>query len=742
MAHTALREDFMLLEQKVNQAMSDSLNLKEELENRLAQVENALVQRDSNQPSKVQDDFYEDDALMINESMNEFTETDEMMDKEVSVNKSVKTKILEELNQINRLLNQSQSIDDVLNDLCDPSRFNFSTCSNELDSICLGHFGSNKQAKQEKLHNLFVLDHTKFEMMTNLSQELSFKINEDCIIKFNCVQTKQNDLYNHLTIDLFDPRMQSIEYEMKERNETEKKFIRLVFKPQTVGIYRLSIKYKKTHISQSPFHFVVLPRQHHHQPTQLVAEIKTESVESFQMNLNAQYESQRKTLTEKPDVTLPDSRGSLRDETNSTSSNTQGVGRGRLLRQREEQVNSQLSKAHTTKQTLESNHQPKQISTFLEEMMDADETSNQYATKSKTDIRSIPSLLASMRTITSTHQLSISTQQLSLNGESKKNLISEHLKMIANKGGKVLASNNLPKLKAKLELKLPNCCFPIGLRTCSKRNYILICDSGSNTVKIFDRTSGKLLRELKDTDQYKFRRPSAILVYESELFVKDDKEILVFDIDKNCAYLRRFGTLELSKPYGLAFDSNMNIVLVDADLKKPTIFIFDRRTGDVINKKPFEPIINTCADPVILREQFSREKTLNENIVPFEKTKIRFIYYNKGSLYASDLGRSIVYKTNLNGEIELAFGGYGKKKGELNEPSGIYVDEEGSAVLVGDSKNDRLQIFDAHGKYASEIEFVDERIIRPSDIHYDTDGYLYVSCFIQQCVKKYKLYLE
>lgn len=42
------------------------------------------------------------------------------------------------------------------------------------------------------------------------------------------------------------------------------------------------------------------------------------------------------------------------------------------------------------------------------------------------------------------------------------------------------------------------------------------------------------------------------------------------------------------------------------------------------------------------------------------------------------------------------------------------------------------------GKYKCEIEF-DEKITRPSDIHLDADGYLYVSCFLQQCVKKYKI---
>lgn len=61
-------------------------------------------------------------------------------------------------------------------------------------------------------------------------------------------------------------------------------------------------------------------------------------------------------------------------------------------------------------------------------------------------------------------------------------------------------------------------------------------------------------------------------------------------------------------------------------------------------------------------------------------------------LYVSDLGRSIVYKTSLQGDMELAFGHFGKAKGQMNEPSGIHVDGDGKAILVADSKNNRLQV--------------------------------------------------
>ncbi len=73
-------------------------------------------------------------------------------------------------------------------------------------------------------------------------------------------------------------------------------------------------------------------------------------------------------------------------------------------------------------------------------------------------------------------------------------------------------------------------------------------------------------------------------------------------------------------------------------------------------------------------------------------TKIRFICTNQDSLYASDLGRSIVFKTDLEGKIKLAFGNPGRAVGQINEPSGIHVDNDGQAIIVGDSKNNRVQV--------------------------------------------------
>jgi DNA-binding beta-propeller fold protein YncE len=198
--------------------------------------------------------------------------------------------------------------------------------------------------------------------------------------------------------------------------------------------------------------------------------------------------------------------------------------------------------------------------------------------------------------------------------------------------------------------------------------------------------------------EFTFLRPSAVLISNDnkpELFVKDDKEILVFDIENNCKFLRKFGAKILRRPYGLAFNTQGNLVLVDADLKNPLVYTFDKSSGKVINAKPYQPVLSSYAQSESLKYTFSslNNKPLANELEPFDKTKVRFICTNQDYLYASDLGRSIVFKTDLDGNICLAFGHYGqKKRGLLKEPSGLHVDYDGNAILVGDSKNERIQV--------------------------------------------------
>lgn len=179
----------------------------------------------------------------------------------------------------------------------------------------------------------------------------------------------------------------------------------------------------------------------------------------------------------------------------------------------------------------------------------------------------------------------------------------------------------------------------------------------------------------------------------------------MFDVDANCQLVRRFGFKMLSRPYGLAFDSRYNLVLVDADSKNPLIYTFDRQTGQILRAKSYKPVIQNYSDSSQLLHDFAdatmksldgARPILSKNIQPFEKSKVRFICCNRDVLYASDLGRSLVFATDLDGKIDLVFGHNGRQKGQFNEPSGIHADSDGQSIMVGDSKNDRIQVINPY----------------------------------------------
>ena len=54
-------------------------------------------------------------------------------------------------------------------------------------------------------------------------------------------------------------------------------------------------------------------------------------------------------------------------------------------------------------------------------------------------------------------------------------------------------------------------------------------------------------------------------------------------------------------------------------------------------------------------------------------------------------GKSVVYKTDFDGNMLGAFGQYGRALGQFNEPSGITSEGDG-VLLIADSRNNRIQV--------------------------------------------------
>ncbi|XP_067120160.1 uncharacterized protein [Centruroides vittatus] len=255
--------------------------------------------------------------------------------------------------------------------------------------------------------------------------------------------------------------------------------------------------------------------------------------------------------------------------------------------------------------------------------------------------------------------------------------------------------------------------YPIGV-TVNDNKDIVICDTGNHRVWIVDKTGKRKALFNSTRDGKRLCRPSAVVTLgNGDLVIKDDNALHFYDL--NGMFIKSVGNKMLSRPFGLVLTEDEKLVTL-SESRQPKLFSFNL-DGQLEYKSFYQPLLNRQ-----------------------ENSKCRFMATYNRELIVSDLGLSKMYKTNLMGEEIQIFGSYGKTPGNFNEPSGIALDSSGT-MLIGDSKNDRIQIFDWDGEYLGEVQFSDP-IRRPSDITLTPDGYLYVLNYLDHFLGIYKLEMD
>jgi DNA-binding beta-propeller fold protein YncE len=86
----------------------------------------------------------------------------------------------------------------------------------------------------------------------------------------------------------------------------------------------------------------------------------------------------------------------------------------------------------------------------------------------------------------------------------------------------------------------------------------------------------------------------------------------------------------------------------------------------------------------------------------------------------------IIFNTYL--DVELQFGGYGRYAGQLDSPEGVSF-ALGDGLLVTDSGNRRVQLFDPDGAFAGMVprENDPNPLVRPRRAVMDNGGWIYVA---------------
>jgi DNA-binding beta-propeller fold protein YncE len=214
---------------------------------------------------------------------------------------------------------------------------------------------------------------------------------------------------------------------------------------------------------------------------------------------------------------------------------------------------------------------------------------------------------------------------------------------------------------------------------------------------------------------------------------------------------------QLAQPYGVAVDSKNNLYV--ADSKVGAIFIFNTETRDVelIKNKVqahFVRIIGLAmddgdrlfvADPglhhvLVFDSTHKATDVITEGLV--EPGSLAIDRENR-LLYVSDvnLDQVLVYDAD-SFTLKRKMGTTGKNHeltspGDFARPTGLAVDQEGN-LYVCDTLNDRIEVFDADGKFISTYGKNGDGpgdFARPKGVAIDGDGHIWVADGVQDRVQ-------
>ena len=169
---------------------------------------------------------------------------------------------------------------------------------------------------------------------------------------------------------------------------------------------------------------------------------------------------------------------------------------------------------------------------------------------------------------------------------------------------------------------------------------------------------------------------------------------------KKYRFVRRLRNLDFESPVGMAADKAGNVYIADSELAK----VFVLRYGE------------DFATPLPLAEDFIRPT----GIAVDKET---------GWIYVVDTGAHAVYVFQPDNQLIKRFGNRGSGDGEFNFPTYIWQSQNKN-LLITDSLNFRIQIFDRYGGYLSQFGFVGNGtgdLARPKGVAQDSSGNIYVT---------------
>jgi DNA-binding beta-propeller fold protein YncE len=196
------------------------------------------------------------------------------------------------------------------------------------------------------------------------------------------------------------------------------------------------------------------------------------------------------------------------------------------------------------------------------------------------------------------------------------------------------------------------------------------------------------------------------------VFNRSEHPLLVYNRDGS--FIASWGEGVFTRPHGVTIHEDVLYLADDGDhtVRKFTL------EGELLQTlgTPHQPS-NTGYD----WSKSTRLDTIAHGGPPFHRPT-RLSVGPNGDLYVSDgYGNARIHRFSAGGELLQSWGEPGTGPGEFNLPHSVWAHSDGR-VFVCDRENERVQIFDAEGKYLEEWT----NMSRPGDLFIDGDGNVYI----------------
>jgi DNA-binding beta-propeller fold protein YncE len=201
-------------------------------------------------------------------------------------------------------------------------------------------------------------------------------------------------------------------------------------------------------------------------------------------------------------------------------------------------------------------------------------------------------------------------------------------------------------------------------------------------------------------DEMRLRLPGHVAVdSQDNLYVYQRSDPPVVVLDPSGELVRSWGTGVISDAHGIFITPDDLVLVVDRDAHQVLGFDPDGRLEFTLGERH--------------RPSFQ---------APFNHPTGVAVAPN-GDIYVTDgYGNSAVHCFGRDGGWIHSWGRPGTGPGEFSTPHAVWVDEL-NRVLVADRENNRVQLFDADGKYITEWG----DLYHPMDIYAGPDGMVYVT---------------